>query len=331
MADVALQDLKMYSPLVVNDQGNNGGHIDLTDQLISGALESTFDDVPSDERETGSDKDRKVFLAVQSNNNGSTMSNHVWLHVPTPGEDWAVFYPATVLDTAATVAKTTPYGAGVLASSVSIGATQVVITVEDSSLSGIFRNGEKFIISNKEFASSTTNNAEKRTANAVPGAVGTQVTITFDEPLTKAFAAGSMVSSIYEPGTISASVSGSTVTSTAGTFDDTKVTLNNIGCTSETLTLTMSSATAFTAVGSISGALAAGSTVAEYAPTNPTNGSVLATIPTTAFGGAYVNGDTIEIVLIGAYFAVFENRIIPALCGSVSSNKIHLAWSCESS
>lgn len=334
MADVSLQDLKIFEPQIVNDQSNNGGQINLTEELISGNVGVTFDDVPSDELASGSDKFRKVILACQSNNNGSTFSNHVWLHRTTPGDDWAVFYACTNDDTQDTFTRTEPYGAATLAADVSIDATSIIVNVEDASLSGIFRNGGKFIISDKEFVSSVAGNAVKRDSNGPPVVVGTQITISFDEPLGYSFSAGANVSSIFEAGSVAAAIGSIVVTSASGTFDNVTnpIVPNNKGMVDETLTLSFSNTTDFTCVGSVSGAIAeTGSVGLDYSPINPITGNTICTIPAAAFGGTFANSDTITINVTGCYFSVFQNRVIPAGAQSVTANLVHLGWSCESS
>jgi hypothetical protein len=102
-----------------------------------------------------------------------------------------------------------------------------------------------------------------------------------------------------------------TVSSTAGTFDETLITLG-AGTESETYSLALSTATAYTITGDTLGALGSYSTTATAAPVHPTTGETLLSIPAGAWGGTFADGDEVEVVTEPADLPVWFRREIPA-------------------
>ena len=91
--------------------------------------------------------------------------------------------------------------------------------------------------------------------------------------------------------------SGSDVTTSAGTgdFDSvTGLTIDNLVAVAEVITLTFTSATAYDAVGSVSGALGSGDTSADFATTAGV------TILAAGFSGVFAAADTVVITIVAA-------------------------------
>jgi len=328
-------ELIFYKSAVVTDTTLNGGVMS-NNSITSGGLQNVFPNVLSAERVAGSTKYRKVFLKVANDDDLSLLDSKFWLDDVTAGGDWACFFAATQTDTQADITGSErKYGAGTLKTTVVAAATVITVTVENSTLTGIFVNGDMLRITDKLTPSSVTGNEEFVTISGVPSVSGSDVTITLAAPgLINGYTAGTgtRVMSILEAGDIECSVSNWVETSTAGTFDETTypVICDNIGTIEQTWTLTFLDASNFTVVGNTVGSLAAGIRSSDYAPNNSNFTKPYFTIELEGWDGTWVVGETIVFKTHPASYAVWEKRVVPAGCSSLSNNKVTLAVSGES-
>jgi hypothetical protein len=129
---------------------------------------------------------------------------------------------------------------------------------------------------------------------------------------------------------VTGTVTNKVVTSTAGTFDETQVTVGNLGSIYQELTLTFTSSSAFTVASDEGITLAGGTTGSTYAPTNFSVGASYVSIPPAAFGGTYVNGDTVVFVTVPPCVPIIEKRVIPAGSVAISSQTRSLMFFIES-
>jgi hypothetical protein len=141
---------------------------------------------------------------------------------------------------------------------------------------------------------------------------GTNITLT--EPLEKAFVNGVNDSlnlvSLYEYQNIKAVVDGVVVTSSAGSFNSTLISLNGQEAMSDTYTLAFATATTGTIIGARFGALGSFNLASSISPVNPDYVSTrLFTIPTGAFSGTFASGDNIVFVVHAASVAMLVTRV----------------------
>lgn len=328
-------ELVFYKSAVVNDTTANGGVMS-NNSITSGGVQNVFSNVLSSERTSGSTKYRKLFLKVANDDDLTLIDSKFWLDDITAAEDYVCMFAATQTDTQADITGSErKYGCGTLKTTVTASATVITATVENSSLTGIFANGDQLRITDKLTPTSTTGNEEFVTISGVPSVSGSDVTITIAAPgLVNGYTAGTgtRIMSILEAGDIECSISNWVETSTAGTFDETTypVICDNIGSIEQTWTLTFLDASNFTVVGNTVGSLAAGIRTSDYAPNNTNFTKPYFTIDTDGWGGTWAIGETVVFKTHPAAYAIWEKRVVPAGAASLSNNKVTLVISGES-
>jgi len=312
MAIIA-SEIKTYRSAVVNDTTSNGGRLSATVE-VTGRSNSLWPDVSEAQRVAGATQYRKVFIKIDNADDLALGDVRVGLMTPTAGEDSMVLYAGTETDTQASIVTTNAYGAGTLDVSVNAAATSIDVLVEDGAVI-LFRDGDLIRISDKETLDGAGSEEFVR-ITGTPAVNGDVVTIHLATALANAYTADvTWVSSLIELGGIAPSVDNKVVTSAAGTFNLGSVLPHNIGALSDTITLTFSSATAFTAVGTVAGALGTGNINSSFSPTHVALSAPYFTIHAAAWGGTFVNGDTVVFQTHPAAQGVWMKRVVPA--GSV--------------
>lgn len=328
-------ELIFYKSAVVADTTLNGGVMS-NNSITSGGSQNVFPNVLSAERTAGSTKYRKVFLKVANDDDLPLLSPKLWLDDITAADDYVCMFAATQTDTQADITGSErKYGVGTLKTTVVAAGTVVTVTVENSSLTGVFVNGDTLRITDKLTPSSVTGNEEFVTISGVPSVSGSDVTITLAAPgLVNGYTAGTgtRIMSVLEPSDIECSVSNWVETSTSGTYDESTypVVCDSIGTVEQTWTITFLDATNFTCVGNTVGTLAAGVRSSDYAPNNTNFTKPYFTLETDGWGGTWAIGETIVFKTHPAAYAIWEKRVVPALANSLSNNKVTLAVSGES-
>jgi len=138
------------------------------------------------------------------------------------------------------------------------------------------------------------------------------------------------VASVIPLGDVLPLVAAGSVTSTAGTFNESALSVVPRSALEDAWTLTFTSASAYSVTGASTGALAAvGSTLASYAPANTEFGGPYFTLPAAAFGGAFVAGDTVTFTTRPAARGLWLRRIVPAGAVSFAADTFTLAVDCE--
>lgn len=310
-------DLKLMKSAEVSDASTNGGRMSTT-AVTSGAVQNFFPNVFSSERTSGSTKYRKGFLKLGDTSNGTLFEAGVYIAAPTAANDYVVFFEGNFTNTQANITGSERiYGAGVLKTQAAAAGTTLVVNVENSGITGIFQAGDLIKV-----------NDELLTIDSV-SVSGVEVTITTTTALAETHAIGDEVASICELGDIEGSVGEAVVTSSAGTFDDTSypITLpNNLSAIYQTWTLTFTDATNFTVVGDSVGAVASGTISSNHSPNNSNFSYPYFTIDADAFGGTFVNGDTIVFVTTPPAKPIWEKRVVPAGSSAFSNNLVTLVW-----
>lgn len=311
----------------------NGGRM-ASGILNTGIKNAVFPDVRNAERLAGSDKWRKVFLHFAPMDSSQALDVHVIPWAPTIADDRVRVHAGTQTDTQATIAATpgNAYGAAnANTASLPAGSTSVAVTLE-SAAETIFRVGDTVYITDKDAVTSSTGAEEYTTLSAV-SVTGTTATLTFTAlqyAYTETATAKIRVASVIPLGDVLPTVAAGTLTSAAGTFDDTKVQVVPRSTIDDIWTLTFTSATAYSVSGAVTGALAiSGSISGNFSPTNVDFGGPYFTLPTTAFGGTFAPGDTATFTTHPAARGLWLRRIVPAGCTSFASDEFTLAVDCE--
>ncbi len=132
---------------------------------------------------------------------------------------------------------------------------------------------------------------------------------------------GTVVAAYLDLGTIAASHSTPVKSSPAGTFTDNIVDYD-LGATYAQVTVTFSSATAFTVSAVIGGeTVALGSGTISVAFTVAHWGSYYFSIPTSCWGGTWANTDTLTFTTYPSAEGIWFKEIVPAAAASYNGNK----------
>lgn len=303
-------DIKRFRATTNDDTGSNGGRMTAVEVAdITGILWPSAADA---ERAAGSTKYRKLFHANHNADDEAAYNVRFVLDEPTTGDDALYLFPGTATDTQSGISSPDLFGAGLLDAGVLVNDTEIDVAVEDGAVI-IFRDTEQIRI--KDGAAE-----EWATISGTPSVVGDIVTITLAAGLANAWSSGAQVSSAIEVSDLTPTVTNKVVTSAAGTFDETDITLDNKGTIYDTWTLTFSDATNFSAAGSFKGAVGSGVIGSTFAPNNADYSQPYFSIPAAAWGGTFANGDTVVFVTHPAAAGIWEKRVIPAGAASKKDN-----------
>lgn len=323
---IASADVRFRKPLTVNDTAANGGKMTYT-SITSGVRGNLFPDVRNSERVAGITRWRKVFVAFEPSDTLSRCYEvQIALWKPTPAGDYVTIHPGTPTDTQGDVSSSPPraYGAATLAAGVVSTDTSLDVTLEADL--PIFQAGDLILVTTKTTVGGTTGTEAKARISAVSG-TGTSRTLTLSGPIGETFTAGARVLSIYEAGDRNPTISNTSVSSTSGTFDDSKVQAHINGAVWETITLTFTSSTSYTAVGSVSGSLG---TFYTYSSASIYKDSKqMLTIPSDAFGGTFAVNDTVTFNVNAGAVPLWIKQVVPANTPIFTNNEISLAVELE--
>lgn len=332
-------DIKTYHAEEVSSASTNGGKRGYT-QVISGVVNNTFPHVPKAERTAGSTLFRKLFTVASDDADGTLISTQEYVDSPTAGEDWVIAFEGTASDTQADIsAGARKYGSATIKNDITAGVSTFIVTVEDVSLTTgndiIFEDGDAIRLTDKLTPDAVPGNEEFLTITGTPSVVGNDVTITVVETIANSYlsADGTRAMALIDVGDVECSTDTFVVTSTSGTFDDTTypVTTDNIGSYTDSVTLTFTDATNFTATSSVGLTYGSGAIGSDFSPTNPNNSKPYFTLLTAGFGGSYLSGDTITFNVVDASFSYWLKRVVPAACASLANNSVTSVTTGESS
>lgn len=316
---IASNELKWYQSTVVNDTSSNGGRISTS--LVPTTSNSWWPNVTESQLASGATQYRKQFLRIDNANNEIGYNVRIGLQKPTPGSDEFYLIKGTQTDIQSGFSSTL-YGAGKLDASVLADATEITVLVDDGAKI-IFRDGGLIRISDQATVGGA-GNAEYATISGTPSVLGDVVTITLAAGLTNGYSStNTYVSSLIEEATVTGTTTGKVVTSVAGTFDASQMVVGNLGSIYQIVTLTFSSATAFTATSdSVTFSPNTGTISSTYAPTNVPVGAAYFSIPPACFGGTFAAGNTVVITTVPPAVPVVTKRVVPVGAAAISTQTI---------
>lgn len=311
---------------------SNGGRMSHL-SIASGVKNNIWPDVPHAEREAGSIKHMKVFIHVANDNSLKLIRPRLFVETYTPGDDAIVIFPGTYTDTQSQVAPSRVYGGGKLNANALSGASSIQVLTEDVDLD-YFKAGDLIRISDKATVSSVTGNVQFCTiATGGVSYSGDVATLTLEETLLHDFSAlNTRVASVYEPDDVEAYADNYILTSAGGSFDDTNYPVlgHGVGSIYEDWTVTFTSPTAFTCSGSVVGSVGSGNTSSDFSPVNGNFSRPYFTLPSAAWSGSFVSGDSLTFRTYPAAVPLWYRRVIPAGAGSLSGNKVIIGIDGES-
>ena len=326
-------ELLMLKSLVVSDAGANGGRMDNNTSVTSGVANNVWPSVFAAERAAGSTKYRKTFFKVANDDDETLYNPMIWMNITTPGDDWVTFYEGSQIDTQAGITGTDAYGCSQLNTNVVIGASQVIVDVADASLSTgaypIFRVGDTIRITNKDTPSSGTGTEEIHVLTTATPA-GTQWTLVFSATTlaydynTNDNTYGTRVMAVYEPASIIGSFDNwDEAGMVGGSYDEGSYPpiCDNIGTIDQEITLTFSDASNFIAASNVSGiTLTGGNVTSDWIPDNPDVSKPYVTLEFEGWSGT-ATGDVLVFEVHPASEAIWQKRVVPAACGSLTGNR----------
>ncbi len=323
-------ELKVYRAAVNDDTNSNGGRMTTTleaDNLYN----SVWKNITGAQRATGATQYRKFAYKADNAENLAMLDVRLGLEFPTSGADRLYCFPGTQTDIQNGISSPNLYGAAKLHANVAAAATSITVLLEDPATI-IFRNGGLLRISDMASVSGSGNEEFAR-ISGTPSIVGSVATITLATALANGYSASSAyAASLIEFGDIAAGVVGTpTVNSPAGSFDKTKLTVQNIGGLYQVLTFTFISATAFACSGDTLGSLGSGTISGTFAPTNPAFGSAYFSLLSSAWGGTFAAGDTVVATITPCSVMWWEKRVVPAGAGTIPTQTTYRMIFAESS
>lgn len=331
---VQISDLKYFKSLVVNDTGANGGGLGAV-QVVDGVSANIFPVVPQALRISGhAGQWRKVFVKNNQSANEGLFNAAIYIENPTLAQDMVFLAAGTLTDTQSDLSSPRLYGCGWLSQSINAADTSIQVLVENGNVH-IFQVGDTIRISNKATVNSDTGTEEYGVIASVSWN-GDVATIGLQAGVSNAYSStnqATRVASLLSLGTIQASVTSVTVTSSGGDYDHDNfpVLANNQGSINQTFTLTFTSSTAFTLVGNTLGSLGSGNiSGVNCAPLNPATGTPYLTINAAGFSGVFQAGDTIVIPIVPSAKGFWLKRVIPAATPSLAANKFVIVVEGES-
>lgn len=332
---IASGDLKFYASADMTNGSTSGGRISAI-ALTSGALQNVFPHVFKSQRVVGNVANpdhRKVFLRNDNDADEILYDPGCYIHRPNPSEAICYGVIGTQRSTRADLTGSeVMLGAGLLAATVSAGATVITVNLKSTALADLFAVGVPCRISTKLLPSSTSGTEEEFTPTDVD-VVGTVATITIASPglsngytagASTAYATGCVVFPVYYPssGELVSTVDNWSEGANGSVYNESTnpVVGDNIGCIEQTWTITRTSDTTFSCSGDTVGSVGTGSTGSNFAPVNPANSKPYFTLPAAGWTTTLPSGYQLVFQTHPPAIPVHLFRIIPPDCGSMAGD-----------
>jgi hypothetical protein len=190
-------------------------------------------------------------------------------------------------------------------------------------------DGDTIFISSLEDADDTTYKIEFQTVSRVVW-TGTVARVYIDSTFTNSYAISqgspawnSRCGKVINIASLT-SYCDTFVKNLGGDLTTASVVANHLGAKRDSITLTFTSATAFTVVGSEEGSYGAGSTLSDYEPTNAGTSSAYFLIPSAAWSGTNVIGNTVTFEIYPAVQGIWAIEHFNEPINSKSNNSTWL-------
>ena len=306
-------ELVIRKAATATDTATNGGRMAKA-AVTAGARGNFLPEWTLADSVTGKTRWRKFFLHVANDDDLELSQAGVHFLVAPEGDALLALCAGTQTDTQAALADSPAlFGAGVLQAAAAAAATSFAVVIPDAA-AALFRDGDTVCVckwgSQADGSDATCEYHDNVTVSQV-GAVVT-VTLAAGDMLANAYDAGDTVSAVLPLGDLVAAIGTPAVTSSAGTVASASLLPDALGGISQTVTLTFTSATAFSAVSDVKGALGTGATSADFAPTNSDFSKPYFTIKSAAWGGTFAAGDVVSFTTTPAAGPFWLKGVLPA-------------------
>lgn len=317
-------DIKFYRSKTITDDNNNGGRMDETAEVVNATKYNLFPRVSFQERQNGVVRYRKLFIANRNNANEKAYNGLVALIGHSTGDDRFYILNGTQTDTQGDIISSTDWiGGGYLNSDVSAGATTIDVLFESNDYK-IPAGSTIVLVDDVKTEWATVSNTTSATWN------GNVATITLENGLANSFSASNTKIGIcLSLGDLVPGVDGVNTSSSSGIFDATQIELNNVGTVYDIWTITFTSSTSFTVSGQFEGNQQNGDIANNYSAINPNTSTPFFTIPSSAWGGTWQAGDTVQFTTIPAAKAIWVKEVVPAGANREANNEVNLIWFVE--
>jgi len=302
-------DIKLFKPANISDTSSNGGEITTVELLdVVGAL---FANVDNTERTTGSTKWRKMFYKLHNNGIDPLIAARVFMDKDTGGSDTVLFVPGTTTDTQSSISASPIFGVFPLSQSILSGSTEVKATLP-AGIANPFYIGGVIRVTNKPTVADA-GDEDFVTVTAMSGTTGV-ITMTVSPAVNSSYtAATTKVAGVHEFGDLVANVSDLVDASATGSLDISSIVCNNKATIDSVWTFAFTSATAFNVSSSALGSMGTGNIVTStFSIDNAGVSLPYFTIPNTAWGGTFTNGDTFNFTTNAASVPLWIKRVVPA-------------------
>jgi len=296
----------------VTDTASNGGRMS-KNAVTSGANRNFLRDWTLAEAQNGGTMLRKFFLHAANADNLTYAQAGIHLLTPSAADERVALFAGTATDTQAGLsASPTTYGAGTLQAAVTAGATAFAVVLKDTGLA-YFHNGDTVCLYQPGAASDGSEDVyEYHDGVTVSQDAGVAtITLADGDMVASDYAAGDGCSSVLQFGDIAPAVALTAMTSAAGIVDVAGITPDAIAGIDHTVTITFTSPTAFSAVSDVLGALGAGTTGNDFAPTNADFTRPYCTIAASAWSGTFAAGDIVTFDQTAAAAAFWMRSVLP--------------------
>ena len=312
----------------------NGGRMSFA-QLVSGVKNNLFPDVSQAERLAGAVKWRKAFIHINSAQDTALLNVRLFLDALTPAGDFVIFQTGTQTDTEDQIAGR-PYGIGTLQLAVGNGATQIQVACEHNAEYASlqpFRIGDLVRVSDRP-STGGAGNEEWVTLSGVSYGADFAV-LDLAAPLANSYdTTSTLVSGVLQQASVVGNGANFALSSVGGGFDSVTVgnwVVHNRGAIDEHWTLVLNGPTSFTVSGMSVGTLPqAGSTTADFSPSNPATGTPYFTLKASGWGGSFQAGEQATFDTTPATVPIWYRRQVPAGTFSLANDYASLAIHGES-
>lgn len=317
---ILASDVKWKSSVTVNDTSGNGGRMTQT-VIPSGVKNNLFPDVPKSERDAGSVKYRKVFIDVGNIDDHALVDAKVFVDMPTSGQDGVHIMAATFSDTQADIdASYKEHAAAMITESTAQTSTTIQVAL-DAADTQPFTIGDTVRITSRPSvdASGFEGYFILTAVNYTPSTAQ----LTLNNPVGVVLGAyGARVANLITVNEVTAGHVNLIKTSASGHFDAGFLTVYSLGAVHQTISLTFTSATAYSVQGDVSGVIGNGTVGAAFEPLNPATSTEMMRIGSQAWSGAWAAGDTLTFEMRPAAIPLWYKRIVPAGATEVAGNNV---------
>ncbi|QAR34102.1 hypothetical protein EP073_12015 [Geovibrio thiophilus] len=313
------EDIRFYRSKTVTDTADNGGHMDISREIISGVKFNLFPRVTSFERTNGKTRLRKAYMANRAAGAEPAFDAAVALTVPSTGGDR--FYIKAASSHAETEGELTSDGwtGG--------GRLYADITAGDTSVQVLFEGIDYEVPEGALLMVKADSGAMFSARTAGVQWTGNVAEIELSSQASDNFAASETHAGIcVELGNLEAKAENISLTSAAGTFSADGLIISNAGAAEDDWTVIFISPSAFTVSGAFTGSLPAGSTSANYQAMNTAAGDYYFAITYQSWGGSWQAGDRLTFSTRASAKGFWLKEVVPAGTEREADNFIRLDW-----